>query len=1291
MPSPLPPPSPLPLHEATARLLTSVLTPPSPPSSSSRARRHRIEVHPPPGGLLPWLRAQTTPQALLYRCRNASFEVAGLRFAHHATGRVFSSAAHAALAALLDPASPDMRFYGAARFDASASAPAPSPASARADPLWARYDGYTFVLPAVELLREGARVFLAANVLPGPRGGEPAADTLRALVAPAYRRAPPQTPAVARPLSVENLTSFRAWDAAMAKILARLRSGAYDKIVLARRKRFNFAEAAPPDVLAVVAALEAPPKAAAAAALAQQTQPACPGEAGGNAQGGAGEAASLSSSSSDGLVLETVTSRGSYLFCLQLEAGHAFVGCTPERLFRVDGNRLLTEALAGTVRRDDAAQDDARVAELCCTKNMEEHRYVVDYIQDRLADAGLAVRTSGPRVVRLPRLMHLATDFTGCFANNGDGSSLVSGKGQPGGDISGLTHRLLESMHPTPAVGGIPVEKTMADLPALENFDRGFFAGPLGWFSNESSDFCVAIRSALISGNVVTAYAGCGIVNGSESRSEWDESELKMSAFTDMFGAPGTPAPAVSDDSAGSDCSVSEDAGSVDGCTDAATGMNGHARHTYGHTKQRVDGGVGTVPCSSEAFAQSPIAEDEAGDSCDVVFDPRRIAALPNINTVWGNLTVEELCRCGVDRFFVCPGSRSAPLAVAVTRSRRAHLTVVHDERGAAFMALGYARATGRAAAVVTSSGTAVANLLPAVVEAANDNVPLILLTADRPPELRDIGANQAIDQVKIFGCYTRWFKDVPCPTPDVPIRNLLCDIDHAVFKSGSAVGSGADVSADDSGPVHLNLMFREKLAPDEQAWDRCCLSGLPQSWTHGTAPLTSYTCPQVAPIIPAFLTGGVGNTLFLSRSQREICSLLVSCQNVLVVLGGGAGGAHDLDDRLAIARLAETRQWPVIADIASGMRLERHCSTLIPYGDLVFASPAAREGCNVQAVVQFGERVTSKRVAAALSGVARPEIFVVVTPSSARCDPSLTASHRFVGSASSFALDVLTWAQANPSSRPSNGICDSSTTVQIAPGKRKGSGNRSLLETLAVASEAVDGFLSEKALQYEKSAIPEPFLARMVSESLLPGSALFVGNSMPIRDFDSYASCGPVSANWQDQIVVDANRGASGIDGVLSSGIGYAHGSGRRTVVVIGDMSFLHDLNALHALRPASDGGAGCPSVTVIVVNNGGGGIFSMLPIARHTDVFSPVFDTPHGVSFAGVADAFSMQYSCVKSVQALRELLVEPVYGRHRLIEAFVSPDHEAEAGFRRNLVSDIAGHVSEALTSAGGGTYL
>src|SRR5215212_6824626 len=206
----------------------------------------------------------------------------------------------------------------------------------------------------------------------------------------------------------------------------------------------------------------------------------------------------------------------------------------------------------------------------------------------------------------------------------------------------------------------------------------------------------------------------------------------------------------------------------------------------------------------------------------------------PRANRLWAYLIVEELLRCGVDFFCVAPGSRSTPLVAALAANEKASTLIHFDERGTAFAALGHARATGRPAAWITTSGTAVANGLPAVVEAATDGVPMVLLTADRPPELRQTGANQTIDQPDIFGDYVRWRFDLPAPDPGIDPAMVLTTVDQAAYRAGRTP----------QGPVHLNLMFREPFLSCPE--DEDVLSG-PSSWIESGGPYTRYAATKPA------------------------------------------------------------------------------------------------------------------------------------------------------------------------------------------------------------------------------------------------------------------------------------------------------------------------------------------------------------------------------------------------------------------------------------------------------------
>lgn len=420
---------------------------------------------------------------------------------------------------------------------------------------------------------------------------------------------------------------------------------------------------------------------------------------------------------------------------------------------------------------------------------------------------------------------------------------------------------------------------------------------------------------------------------------------------------------------------------------------------------------------------------------------------LPNVNALWASLLVEELCRQGVGLFVVAPGSRSTPLAVAVARAVAEGKTtwLVHpDERACAFVALGWGRATGRPAAVITTSGTAVANLLPATVEADAAGVPLLLLTADRPPELRDTGANQTVRQPNTFAEFTRWRFDVPPPSREVDPAFVLTTAAHAAARTQHPAG-----------PVHLNLAFREPLGMEPDGTDAEALLTPLDRWTETGRPYTRHgvldgSQPEALGILPAQL----------SRIERG-----------LVVLGQ----TDDADIAEAAADLARHLGWPLIADISSGARLGAP-PEVVAHADLALASPAFAEAHRPDAVVVVGGRPVSKRLLALVDG-ARPTPFVVVRSGIERFDPSHVVTDRIVARPDVFCLDFIA---ALPR------IADPRTTSDWLRSWQRASA--------AAEAAAVDEIGCE---------LNEPFVARTVAR-LAP--ALVLAASMPIRDVDAFA-----------------------------------------------------------------------------------------------------------------------------------------------------------------------------------------
>lgn len=415
------------------------------------------------------------------------------------------------------------------------------------------------------------------------------------------------------------------------------------------------------------------------------------------------------------------------------------------------------------------------------------------------------------------------------------------------------------------------------------------------------------------------------------------------------------------------------------------------------------------------------------------------------MNSRWGHAIIDELSASGVGHFFICPGSRSTPLALAV--AERGYPSTVHyDERGAAFAALGYGAATGKPAAWITTSGTAVANGLPAVVEASISNIPMALVTADRPPELRNTGANQTIDQVEIFGSYVRGFVDVPPPGGD---------FDEAILRT--TVHEKMVVKSPGPGPVHFNCMFREPLVSPSDA----------------VAPTGS----QVNVDRPLQVKDGVSP--MDSSALDAIVGQVRSSEKVLLVVGGGLSD----DDEEAIAGLSGILRCPIFADIRTGLRRGTVMAAGVVHNfDLLLQSKHGFEKPEV--VIHFGERMTSKFVYAFLNDEAiqqsRIDLWGKVVDPDRRLDHVVR-------------LDV-------------GEACRSMVEILTRDRRRKGaSGSGEYNEGWQKSSAAVRGLLPKiRAARYE---LTEPSLAYNVSRLMPADGNLILAASMPVRDMDSYAT----------------------------------------------------------------------------------------------------------------------------------------------------------------------------------------
>ena len=595
----------------------------------------------------------------------------------------------------------------------------------------------------------------------------------------------------------------------------------------------------------------------------------------------------------------------------------------------------------------------------------------------------------------------------------------------------------------------------------------------------------------------------------------------------------------------------------------------------------------------------------------------------PNLNMLWGALLVEELVRNGVNDFFISPGSRSTPVTWAVANNPSAKSVVHYDERAAAYCALGVAKSTGWPTAVVCTSGTAAANFFPAIVEASKSFIPLILITADRPDELLDAGANQTIDQINMFGKYPRWFINLPCPNPQMPGQTVLTAVDQAVYRACNAP----------AGPVHINMMFREPLAPTSTSEPVREVIAPLADWDSSGLPYTNYDLAQRSPTPEAI---------------DQLVEIIQHADRPLLL----AGQAESQQDAACVLELARALNWPLFPDITSGLRLGPDCPPLVHYYDQLLFSESFRDFCRPDLVIQTGAPYVSKRLERHLAAFL-PARYVIVANHPHRHDPTHIATSRFEAAVDTF-TQALTAALNDTCKLPDNSewlnqMLRWNAACRKALDHILGDGERQGLPSVA-ASAAKEGSAGVPpadcgagggvagggvALPRDRGSLAgsgplvncgagvppahlcEPAVAHILP-SLVPHDAtMFLASSMPIRDADMYA------LPMQEPIFTTANRGASGVDGLVATAAGYAHGSGKPVVLVLGDLAMLHDLNSLALLSKVQT------PVIVIAINNFGGGIFSFLPIAAFPEHFEKFWAAPHAYTFKHAAEMFNVPYT--------------------------------------------------------------
>jgi len=571
-----------------------------------------------------------------------------------------------------------------------------------------------------------------------------------------------------------------------------------------------------------------------------------------------------------------------------------------------------------------------------------------------------------------------------------------------------------------------------------------------------------------------------------------------------------------------------------------------------------------------------------------------------NANTALASAFVEELARGGLRHAVVSPGSRSTPLAVALWRQPEIEVTVILDERSGGFFALGAAQASGEPVALLCTSGTAAANYHPAVCEADESGLPLLVLSADRPPELRGIGAGQTIDQIKLFGSAVRWFCEVGTHVAD--------DDGLLQYRSVACRALAAARGETRPGPVHLNLPWREPLAPlpvegAVTATDPLALEGRPGR------PLTAVTRIDLepSPFLLDEVAGHIGDAI----------------AGVII-----AGRQLDLELREPLAHLARASGFPILAEPTSQLRCGPHDrSYVIATYDQLLRDEHFAKSVVPDLILRFGEMPTSKPLRAWLAASGADQI--VVDPYGGWHEPSRRAAALL---------------RADPTELASGWATRLEKEERPAP--------EAWLAAESAAREALEAGLDGTG------EISEPALHLALGRAHRDGDLVYTASSMPIRDQETFLPAA------ETDVVFLCNRGANGIDGLISSGIGAAHASGRPTTIVSGDLGLLHDIGGLAALRETT------VAVRIVVIDNDGGGIFHFLPQAEALggEEFEALLGTPRGVSGERAAALFDLPHRRLESLADLPAALAAGT----GLIE--VKTDRHTNVRTHRNLTERV-----------------
>ena len=580
---------------------------------------------------------------------------------------------------------------------------------------------------------------------------------------------------------------------------------------------------------------------------------------------------------------------------------------------------------------------------------------------------------------------------------------------------------------------------------------------------------------------------------------------------------------------------------------------------------------------------------------------PEQMLDFRNTNALWCSVLVETLVRSGVVQAVISPGSRSTPLTLALVRHSKIETVPVLDERSAAFFALGLARQHHRPTLLVCTSGTVGANYFPAVIEAQESGVPLLVITADRPPEMRECASGQTIDQQQFFGSHVNRFHELAVPEAKLELLSYLRQtVAHAVARTFQP----------EAGPVHLNAPFRDPLVPVED--------GL-AAMLRGKVEADFFAMLVVA--TPATQPGGLPE---LPRVARGL------------IVAGPSQPANPAQYAGVVELLAHKTGWPVLADSLSPLRsYAAPGQPFVSAYDVLARNKALREELQPEFILCLGGWPISKPLREWIGGLNVP---IWIVSESAK---NLDALH---GRTRSFQADIEALATALPDRQTDLAYASDWTRADVRV--------RAAIEEKLTG---MDWFFEGKA-------------AWLLSQHLPGDTPIFVANSMPVRDLECF---------WAPNnrgCPIYFNRGANGIDGTLSTALGVAHGN-KPAVLLTGDLALLHDTNGF-LLRPKLSG-----SLTIVLINNRGGGIFQHLPVAQFEPPFEEYFATPQEADFEKLCATYGVEHVAVKDWTEFTSLISTLPMTGIRVLE--IQTDRKRDAAFRKAMLAEVAASMDSTMT--------